>query len=138
MSSWNAEGVGEALLLIHGTGGSRSHWRPIRGLLEPERELVLVDLPGHGGSAPPPDGVPHTPIGYAQVFAGVLDQLGIDTLDVAGNSVGGWTALGLAKLGRARSVTAIAPAGLWAKHNPLRSVDAAQDPARARANLRAS
>jgi pimeloyl-ACP methyl ester carboxylesterase len=34
--------------------------------------------------------------------------------------VGGWTGLELAKLGRARSVVAIAPAGLWAKRDPWR------------------
>ncbi len=32
---------------------------------------------------------------------------------VAGNSLGGWVALELAAAGHARSVTAIAPAGLW-------------------------
>src|SRR5918994_6945243 len=39
--------------------------------------------------------------------------------DAAGSSVGCWTALELAKLGRARSV-AIAPAGLWPKRDPWR------------------
>jgi pimeloyl-ACP methyl ester carboxylesterase len=32
--------------------------------------------------------------------------------------VGGWTALELAKTGRARSVVAFAPAGLWNPHSP--------------------
>src|SRR5207247_6094011 len=35
------------------------------------------------------------------------------------NSVGGWTALELAKIGRARSAVALAPAGLWANRDPL-------------------
>ncbi len=34
---------------------------------------------------------------------------------VAGNSLGGWIALELARLGVARSVTAICPAGFWAR-----------------------
>jgi pimeloyl-ACP methyl ester carboxylesterase len=66
--------------------------------------------------------VPHTPFGYAQVLAGLFDELGIDCAHLAGNSVGGWTALELAKLGRARSVVAISPAGLWPKRDPWRSV----------------
>lgn len=115
-------GAGESLLLIHGTGGSRSHWSPIVDLLAPQRELLLVDLPGHGESASPPAGIPHTPIGYAQVLVQLLDELGIDSAHAAGNSVGGWTALELAKLGRARSVVALAPAGLWAKRDPWRCV----------------
>jgi pimeloyl-ACP methyl ester carboxylesterase len=118
--AFERRGNGEPLLLIHGTGGSRSHWRPVVDLLALERELVLVDLPGHGESASPPEGIPHTPIGYAQILAEALDELGLDSAYAAGNSVGGWTALELAKLGRARSVVAIAPAGLWAKRDPWR------------------
>jgi pimeloyl-ACP methyl ester carboxylesterase len=64
--------------------------------------------------------VPHTPIGYARVLAALLDELGIAGAHVAGNSVGGWTALELAKLARARSVVALAPAGLWPKRDPWR------------------
>jgi pimeloyl-ACP methyl ester carboxylesterase len=45
-------------------------------------------------------------------------ELGTPLPDVAGNSVGGWTALELAKLGHARSVVAIGPAGLWANQDP--------------------
>lgn len=114
-------GAGEPLLLIHGTGGSRLHWRPVIDLLTPHRELLMVDLPGHGQSGPLPAGTPPTPISYAGVLAGLLDELAIDTAHAAGNSVGGWTALELAKLGRARSVVGLAPAGLWPKRNPWRS-----------------
>src|SRR2546426_12475059 len=91
-------GAGEPLLLIHGTGGSRGHWKPVVDLLALHRDLVLVDLPGHGESDPPPAGTPHTPIGYAQVLARLLDELGLDSAHAAGNSVRGWTALELAKL----------------------------------------
>jgi pimeloyl-ACP methyl ester carboxylesterase len=115
-------GAGEPLLLLHGTGGSRMHWRPVVGALSAGREVLVVDLPGHGASDPPPEGVTHTPIGYAELLGRMLDQLGLDAVDVAGNSVGGWTALELAKRGRARSVVAIGPAGLWARRDPWRCV----------------
>jgi pimeloyl-ACP methyl ester carboxylesterase len=113
-------GTGEPLLLIHGTGGSRAHWRAVIEPLAAERELLLVDLPGHGESDPPPPGAAHTPIGYAAQLAAMLDELEVSSVHVAGNSVGGWTALELAKLGRARSVVALAPAGLWADRDPWR------------------
>ena len=120
--AFERRGTGEPLMLIHGTGGSRSHWRPLIDLLADRCELLLVDLPGHGESEPPPTGAPHTPIGYAQALADLLEELGLGTAHVAGNSVGGWTALEVAKLGRARSVTAIGPAGLWEKRDPWRCV----------------
>lgn len=61
----------------------------------------------------PPPGVPPSPAGYARVIGMLLDELGLDRVDVAGNSIGGWTALELALADRARSVVALSPAGLW-------------------------
>lgn len=120
--AFERHGGGEPLLLIHGTGGSRAHWQPLVELLAPHRELLLVDLPGHGESALPESDVPPTPIGYARLLGRFLDEVGIGSAHVAGSSVGGWTALELAKAGRARSVVALAPAGLWARRDPWRCV----------------
>ena len=44
-----------------------------------------------------------------------MDEAGFETAHVAGNSLGGYVALQLAARGRARSVTALAPAGGWAE-----------------------
>jgi pimeloyl-ACP methyl ester carboxylesterase len=115
-------GKGEPLLLIHGTGGSRGMWKPVVGLLDAERETIVIDLPGHGTSPLPPEDVPPTPIGYAQMLVPFLQGLGYDSVHVAGISVGGWTALELAKLGAARSVVAFSPAGLWRKRDPKDAV----------------
>jgi pimeloyl-ACP methyl ester carboxylesterase len=45
----------------------------------------------------------------------LLDDLRFDTAHLAGNSMGGWVALELARRGRARSVCAFSPAGCWPK-----------------------
>jgi pimeloyl-ACP methyl ester carboxylesterase len=118
--AYERTGAGEPLLLLHGTGGSRRHWAPVRSKLAAHHDLIAVDLPGHGESDPPPEDGDHTPLGYAAGLAGFLGELGVDAAHIAGDSVGGWTALELAKLGRARSVVAIAPAGLWPRRDPWR------------------
>ena len=46
-----------------------------------------------------------------------LDETGFETPHVVGNSLGGWLGLELARRGRARTVTAVSPAGAW--RNPL-------------------
>lgn len=115
--AFDRAGVGEPLLLLHGTGSSRGVWKPVIPLLSRERDVIAVDLPGHGDS-PLVGGIQASPIGYAPVVAATLDRLELEAVDVAGNSMGAWTGLELAKLGRARSVVALGPAGLWPKRSP--------------------
>lgn len=104
-------GSGSPLVLIHGLGGELCVWDPVLDDLAAAFDVIAVDLPGFGRSDPL-DGTP-SPAALARAVAAVLDELGIDTAHVAGNSLGGWVALELAALGRARSVTALCPAGLW-------------------------
>jgi pimeloyl-ACP methyl ester carboxylesterase len=58
------------------------------------------------------------PPGFAREVIGLLDALGWAAPAVVGHSAGGWSALELAKLGRASGVLALAPAGLWARRSP--------------------
>jgi pimeloyl-ACP methyl ester carboxylesterase len=50
---------------------------------------------------------------HADVVERELDAYGIEAADLVGNSSGGWLALELARRGRARTVTALSPAGMW-------------------------
>jgi pimeloyl-ACP methyl ester carboxylesterase len=111
-------GSGPPLLLLHGLGSDRKIWDPLWPALESTRDLIAVDLPGHGDSPAPPPG-PTSPRAIAQTIADFLDELGLENVDVAGNSLGGWVALELAKMRRVRSVTAFSPAGLWRRHAPM-------------------
>lgn len=106
-------GAGEPLLLVHGLGSEWAMWQPVLPALGREREVIAIDLPGFGGSPPLPSGVSPTAGALAQAVAAFLDELGWQAPHLAGNSLGGWIALELAKLGRARSVVAISPAGFW-------------------------
>jgi pimeloyl-ACP methyl ester carboxylesterase len=106
-------GSGEPLILIHPLGGELVVWEPLLDLLARERDVIAVDLPGFGGSAPLSNGARPTPQLLAGSVAAFLDRLGIERAHVAGNSLGGWVALELARTGRALSVTGLSTAGLW-------------------------
>jgi len=52
-------GTGEPLVLVHGVTHRRQAWYPVLDLLIDHREVILVDLPGHGQSPDlQPDGRP--------------------------------------------------------------------------------
>ncbi|HWC86592.1 MAG TPA: alpha/beta fold hydrolase [Solirubrobacteraceae bacterium] len=104
-------GTGPPLVLVHPLGGDRRVWDPVLESLAPVRTVIAVDLPGFGASPPLPE--TPTPAALARALDRFLGQLDLERPHVAGNSLGGWVALELALAGRARSVTAIAPAGLW-------------------------
>lgn len=105
-------GHGPPLVLLHPLGADRHVWDPIVGLLAARREVIAVDLPGFGESPPLDEELP-TPASLAAALLEELAALGIERPHVAGNSLGGWVALELGLRGGARTVAAIAPAGLW-------------------------
>jgi pimeloyl-ACP methyl ester carboxylesterase len=94
-------------------------WRPVLPLLEPYHDLYVPTLPGHRGGRPM---VPGTiTIGtLADQLCEQLDEAGLDTFHVAGNSLGGWLSLELARRGRAHSVVAFSPAGAWSARRDVR------------------
>nr|WP_296065015.1 alpha/beta fold hydrolase [uncultured Actinoplanes sp.] len=112
-------GAGEPLVLLHGQGLSRRSWAPVAEELARQRDVIAVDLPGHGDSPRQPRGAGNTPRDQARAVAELLDELGLPSVHVAGNSVGGWVALELGRLGRARTITALSPGGLWGRRAPL-------------------
>ena len=108
-------GEGEPLLLLHGLGATGAIWEPVSGRLAQEREAIAIDLPGFGDSAPLPDGVAPSPANLAAAISRFCEGLGVGRPHVAGNSLGAWVGLEMARAGGAASVTALSPAGLWGK-----------------------
>ncbi len=80
-------------------------------LLADQREIVALDLPGFGASPMASAGTHAGIDSLTTLVAGFLDEIGLEHPHVAGNSLGGWISLELARLGRARSATGISPAG---------------------------
>ncbi|QYB07978.1 alpha/beta fold hydrolase [Rhodococcus sp. USK10] len=90
-------GTGPAVVLLHGGGpgasGVSNYSRNIDALAQHYR-VIVPDLPGYGRST---KGVDQTdPFGYlADSIRGLLDEMGIDTAHLVGNSYGGACALRL-------------------------------------------
>ena len=117
-------GSGRPLVLLHTLGTDHRMWDPVLDRLAAERDVLALDLPGFGGSPALAHG---SPAALAVAVSGFLTARGIERPHVAGNSLGGWVALEIGAAGRAASVTAIAPAGLWReplapKRSPMRAV----------------
>src|SRR5512146_3067221 len=95
---YERSGQGEPLLLLHGIGSGLRIWDPVLPMLTSHYDVIAVDLPGHGDSPILKGGRPDAAT-FARALARFMDELGIETAHLAGNSLGGWTALELAKLG---------------------------------------
>ena len=109
--AYERAGSGPALVLLHGLGHRRQGWAAVRDLLTPYRDVISVDLPGHGQSPPLRASGPHPVEAIAEQIATLLSELGLIRPHLAGNSLGGTIALTLAAQGRAASVTVLSPAG---------------------------
>jgi pimeloyl-ACP methyl ester carboxylesterase len=117
-------GGGEPLLLLHPLGGSIVVWEPLLPRLAEERDVIAVDMPVFGESPSLADGAEPNPARLAGGVGAFLDSLGISHAHVVGNSLGAWVAIELARSGRARSITGIAPAGFWSRPvGPRRGVE---------------
>jgi pimeloyl-ACP methyl ester carboxylesterase len=80
--------------------------------LERRHDVLALTLAGHAGG--PKVAGPVTDATLADAVERAMDEQRIGIADFAGNSLGGYVAFQLAARGRARTVTALAPAGGWA------------------------
>jgi pimeloyl-ACP methyl ester carboxylesterase len=111
-------GTGAPLVLLHGIGSSRRAWDPVLPALAARFDVIAVDLPGFGDSAPLYGQAEVPPAKLAESVADLLDELGITAPHLAGNSLGGWVALELAARRPVASLTLLSPAGLWPGNSP--------------------
>jgi pimeloyl-ACP methyl ester carboxylesterase len=100
------------LVLLHGLGMSARAWDDVRPLVERRHGVVALTMLGHRGGAAP-SRRPATVSDLVDDVERALDERGLDRPHVAGNSLGGWIAIELARRGRARTVCALSPAGSW-------------------------
>jgi pimeloyl-ACP methyl ester carboxylesterase len=111
-------GSGEPMLCVHGITDTWRSWELLAPLLEPHHDLLAITLLGHSGGRSLDADHTTTLRDLVDEAERDMDAAGFETAHLVGNSMGGWIVLELAARGRARSVTALAPAGGWDKGNP--------------------
>ncbi len=98
-------------MCLHGFLDTWRTWELVLPALERRHEVLAVTLAGHAGG-PPLEGDPAAAV--VDEAERAMDEAGLETAHLVGNSLGGYVALQLAARGRARTVVALAPAGGWA------------------------
>ena len=111
--AYEVHGTGEPIVLIHGIGHRRQAWDPIVPLLAQDYQVITIDLPGFGESGPLVMKKGHAQDALRKELVATVEYLGLKDPHVVGNSLGGLIALEIALDGRAKSVTALSPAGFW-------------------------
>lgn len=114
-------GTGEPILLLHPFMMSSYVWHDVAPALAATGrfEVFAPTMAGHNGG-------PHSRSWFldtatmADHVEAQIDELGWGTAHIVGNSLGGWVAFELERRGRARTLTAIAPAGGWHRWSPVK------------------
>jgi pimeloyl-ACP methyl ester carboxylesterase len=109
-------GSGPDVLLLHGLGGTRASLFETAGALSGRYRVHAPDLPGFGSSSKPALGA-YNSRWFAEIMLGLMDELGIESAHVVGNSMGGRVALemGLLAPHRVDSLGLLCPAVAWIK-----------------------
>jgi pimeloyl-ACP methyl ester carboxylesterase len=106
-------GAGSPLLCLHGFMDTWRTWELVLPMLERQRDVLAVTLPGHAGG-PLIEGTVSTDA-FVDAVERSMNAAGLELAHLVGNSLGGYVALQLAARGRAATVVAFAPAGGWAR-----------------------
>lgn len=111
------EGSGNAVLLLHGWGGSIRTMRPIANILKGKCRVVALDLPGFGESDMPKE--PWNSYDYAGCIKKFIDALGLDSTVLFGHSHGGRISIVLSsRYSFVKKLVLIDSAGIIPKRKP--------------------
>ena len=97
--------------MVHGLGGSVRSWDLVTPELSRSRELVIIDMPGHGLS--PAIAGRQTIAAFADEISKFIDESGLRGVDLVGSSVGARLVLELSRRGVGGDCVALDPGGFW-------------------------
>jgi pimeloyl-ACP methyl ester carboxylesterase len=110
-------GSGSPLMFLHGANGAPV-WLPFMEALAADFDVIVPEHPGFGGSEAP-DWLDN--IGdLAYFYLDLIDHLGLDRVNLVGQSIGGWVAAELAVRNSTRLNRLIlsGPSGIYVKGVP--------------------
>ena len=115
--SFQRGGNGMPLMYLHGTDGL-AEWPAMLDTLAGKFDVIAPDHPGFGASEIP--GWIDDVSDVAYLYLDAIEKLGLSSLHVVGQSLGGWIALEMAirSTQRLRSLTLISSAGIHVKGVP--------------------
>ncbi|MDY8110807.1 alpha/beta fold hydrolase [Fulvimarina sp. 2208YS6-2-32] len=111
MLNCTRHGSGPPLLLVHGLGGSWRSWSTILPALSASRDVLALDLPGHGDT--PADATSDTFAGLADSVETFIVENDLVGVDIVGSSLGARIVLEMARRGKAGATIALDPGGFW-------------------------
>jgi pimeloyl-ACP methyl ester carboxylesterase len=123
-------GSGPPLVALHGFLDTWRTWELVLPALERHHDVLAPTLAGHAGGPARPAGAGTRALTDAVEVA--MDDAGVDTAHLVGNSLGGFLAFELAARGRAEAVVALAPAGAAPASTLARQVGGRRSAGRAR------
>lgn len=112
--SFTKQGHGAAVLIVHGIGGHKEDWAATAAALSSRHTVYTVDMLGFGASSKSAESI--TVASQSDALIALLDAESITSVDLIGNSVGGWVAAILAarRPDRVRRLVLVDPAGFKA------------------------
>jgi pimeloyl-ACP methyl ester carboxylesterase len=101
-----------AVILLHGFGASLDTWEPWAQALSAHYRVIRFDLPGFGLSGADPTG-DYSDAREMKILTDLMDQLGVDSASLIGNSLGGRIVWNFAALwpGRVMRLVLVSPDG---------------------------
>ena len=110
----------EHVICLHGLGSNKASFFETVAALSPDFTVHAFDLPGFGSSAKPAR-APYNALWFARAVGGYMDEVGIDSAHLIGNSMGGRIALEVAfgEPDRVLSLSLLAPALAFRRRREL-------------------
>lgn len=104
-------GSGKPLVLVHGLGSSIRNWDPVLPMLQPQREVIAIDLPGFGKSSPLTGEVSIATL--TDAVERFLREENLEGADIVGSSMGARIVVEMARRGHTGDAVALDPGGFW-------------------------